>query len=218
MFYSFVVGLLILILVPFLSVISSAEDTSGYVAPYYLDKDVTELYGTYVIVDVARYRGGFTTRQEAEATIGQEVVVSYQAYRFLHFTVETPSYKVHCYPDQPEGHVTPRHERWSNFYGFGTDRDGIEILEVYDSDDDLWSYFEVISADELWKPYDGWLYMMRRAPVQGECGSSRNTCTAGTYNLDPPDAGDLIRWTCEGLNGGQDASCSETLNPPGVGP
>ena len=43
-------------------------------------------------------------------------------------------------------------------------------------------------------------------PVHGQCGSSRNSCRAGTFS-DISDTSSHYRWQCVGSHGGQTASC-----------
>ncbi|MEC8466799.1 MAG: Hint domain-containing protein, partial [Pseudomonadota bacterium] len=47
-------------------------------------------------------------------------------------------------------------------------------------------------------------------PVNGSCGSTANTCSAGDYDASPADTSTQYLWTCNGQNGGSNASCSKT--------
>ena len=49
-------------------------------------------------------------------------------------------------------------------------------------------------------------------PINGSCGSSANTCSAGTRDWSPTDSSTQYLWTCVGQHGGSNASCS--LNKP----
>ncbi len=44
-------------------------------------------------------------------------------------------------------------------------------------------------------------------PINGSCGSSINTCSAGTFS-DRSDTSTQYRWTCNGVDGGSDTTCS----------
>lgn len=46
--------------------------------------------------------------------------------------------------------------------------------------------------------------------VDGKCGSLADTCERGLFNFDPVDTATNVLWTCEGRNGGTDASCTKT--------
>tara|TARA_Y100000296_G_scaffold2588_1_gene3672 strand:+ start:18095 stop:20560 length:2466 start_codon:yes stop_codon:yes gene_type:complete len=46
-------------------------------------------------------------------------------------------------------------------------------------------------------------------PVNGSCGSTANTCSAGDYDSNPIDSSTQYKWTCTGKNGGSDASCTK---------
>ena len=46
-------------------------------------------------------------------------------------------------------------------------------------------------------------------PVPGRCGSSRNSCSRGSFS-DRSDTSSHYRWSCRGSNGGRTASCSTT--------
>ena len=44
--------------------------------------------------------------------------------------------------------------------------------------------------------------------VDGVCGSSTNSCSAGSYSSAPTDSSTQYLWTCGGINNGSSASCS----------
>ena len=52
-------------------------------------------------------------------------------------------------------------------------------------------------------------------PVNGSCGTTQNSCTAGTLN-DTTDTSTNYLWQCTGQNGGSTASCAldKTVTPP----
>jgi uncharacterized repeat protein (TIGR02543 family) len=50
-------------------------------------------------------------------------------------------------------------------------------------------------------------------PVNGVCGATNNLCTAGT-SVDVADTDTQYKWTCEGNNGGNDASCTINKSLP----
>ncbi len=123
-----------------------------------------ELQSRYEIVKVEKFRGGLTSREVAEADIGLEVVILPSHFRFGDVIIERPAYERLCYPvPAGEGEVDPH--RWSNFYGFRTERRFIEVLAVHEPDSSHGPRyrFEVIAPDELWRTYDGWLFTLRKS-------------------------------------------------------
>ena len=122
---------------------------------------LTEFYSLFEVAGVEKYRGGLTSRADAEAVIGQEMELSQGTFRLGHVTIEQPRYETRCHPLPEEGEVT--RERGSVFYGYGTERRQIEILSVFAPNQTHPAYrFEVISPMELWRLYDGWLYRLHR--------------------------------------------------------
>lgn len=69
--------------------------------------------------------------------------------------------QVSFYPLQREGEISAN--RGSNFYGFGLDREFIEVVHVYDeggASDEAPVNLEVLDG-QLWEIHDGWIYMMK---------------------------------------------------------
>lgn len=127
---------------------------------------VDKYLGTYTVMAVENYGGGLTTEAAAKSRIGQNVVVSKNTFRIRDTAIARPTYSISCYPmPKREGEVAV--DRWSNFYGFGTDRSVIEVLEVQDpvlNDAAPELHLEVIKGEdgiELWELYDGWLFRMK---------------------------------------------------------
>ena len=52
-------------------------------------------------------------------------------------------------------------------------------------------------------------------PVNGECGTDKFTCTAGTL-ADTSESDRTATWTCQGLNGGTDDTCTIDIPVDGV--
>ncbi|MBW6392592.1 hypothetical protein [Billgrantia antri] len=126
--------------------------------------NVREVFGEYTTVEVTRFRGGLTPREEAMDRVDKKILVSEDLF-FLWDGVryESPSYEMVCHPvTQDEGEVTPPSERRGDFYGFGMDRDVINVIYVNSlSEEGPRYHFEVV-GDELWFFYDGWFYRMKR--------------------------------------------------------
>ncbi len=124
---------------------------------------IGQLQSRYEIVSVEKFRGGLTSREEAEGAVGLEVAILANRFRLGEVVIDRPAYKLQCYPAATtEGEVDPY--RWSNFYGFHTARRFIEVLAVYDSgsSENPRYRFEVIGPDELWRMYDGWLFSLKK--------------------------------------------------------
>ena len=83
-----------------------------YTPPYEVtDKDLNPLYGRYEIYEAYKYRGGATTAAEAQAWVGQELIVTASLFQYPSgLRIENPTYTVWYYPFQPEGNVPSRSE------------------------------------------------------------------------------------------------------------
>ena len=130
---------------------AAGQESSEYVGPHERAKDLTAVYGRYEIYEAVKYGGSFfTTAAEAQAWVGQEMVVTAALYRGFGDRIENPTYTVWFYPDPPEeGVVVDRSEWWSSMYGLSDGQPGgDEIIEVYDSVG-LWTYVEIIGTNEL---------------------------------------------------------------------
>lgn len=123
-----------------------------------------ETFAEYITTEVRRYRGGLTPREEAISRIDEKALVSEDLF-FLWDAVryEAPHYEVICHRvPQEEGEVPLPSERWGNFYGFGMERDVIELLYITSSNEEGPRFrFEIVD-DELWAFLDGWFYRMKR--------------------------------------------------------
>ena len=168
-----------------------------YTPPYEVtDKDLNPLYGRYEIYEVDKHRGSVgTTPAEAQAWVGQELVVTATLFQYPSgLRIENPTYTVWYYPDQPEGNVTPRSERWSSsYFGYQGDAIGDEVIKVYKpggtEPDGPWVYLEIIGTNELWVGFSGWYYKARKTDrpvlspghddycqVMGPCSAGQGDC------------------------------------------
>lgn len=124
-------------------------------------RTLDDLYSSYVIYHAVRYGGGLTSESSAEARIGENVLVGRSAFQARDFSISDPLYEVTCYSAPKEGNVDSH--RWSNFYGYGPDREVIKVLHVYTNGEvskEPTVNLEIFD-EELWEMHDGWLYMMR---------------------------------------------------------
>ena len=164
-----------------------------YTPPYEVtDKDLNPLYGRYEIYEADEYRGGATTAAEAQAWVGQELIVTATLYRQPNLRIENPTYTVWYYPDQPEGNVPSRSERWSSFYILDRKQTvGDEIIKVYKpGGGGPWEYLEIIGTNELWVGFDGWYYKSRKttrpvlSPGHDDYCQAMGPCSAGQGDCD----------------------------------
>ena len=159
-------------------------------------KDLTVVYGRYEIYEAIEYGASVeTTAADAQAWIGQEMVVTADLYHAFGARIENPTYTVWFYPDPPmEGVVPPYSERWSSDYLSGGEwPGGDEIIKVYRPGPNgpigPWTYLEVIGTNELWKAFDGWYYKTRKTDrpvlppghddycqVMGPCSAGQGDC------------------------------------------
>ena len=168
-----------------------------YTPPYEMpDKDLNPLYGRYEIYEADRYRGGLTTEAEAQARVGQELIVTATLFRALRDRIENPTYTVWFYPLQPRHNVPPRAHRWSShYYGLqgqapGNEFYGDEVIKVYKpGGSGPWLNLEPIGTDELWVRSSGWYYKARKTTrpvvsaghedycqVMGPCSAGQGDC------------------------------------------
>ena len=171
-----------------------------YTPPYEVtDKDLNPLYGRYEIYEADQYRGSWgTTAAEAQARVGQELIVTATLFRYPTLRIENPTYTVWYYPNQPEGHVTPRSRRWSSsYFGYQEQAYGDEVIKVYKpggtEPDGPWKYLEIIGTNELWTRHDGWYYKARKTTrpvlspghddycqVMGPCSVGQGDCDSAS--------------------------------------
>jgi hypothetical protein len=126
--------------------------------------DWREAVGEYDTVEVERYRGGQTSREEAMEQINKKILISESQFSILgEVTYNEPVYEIICYPvPQEEGEVPLPSERRGDFYGFGMDRDVINVLYVTPLREEGPRYHFEVVGDELWFFFDGWFYRTRR--------------------------------------------------------
>lgn len=122
---------------------------------------LNDLYSSYEIFDVVKYGGGLTTESSAKGRLGKKAIVERDTLQIRDLVISNPSYELTCYPLPSEGEVDVN--RWSNFYGFGSNRASIKVLHVYDEDDVAGEpsvNLELVNG-QLWEMYDGWIYKMK---------------------------------------------------------
>lgn len=127
-----------------------------------------EVVGEYNTVEVERYRGGQTPREKAIEKIDEKIVIDENQFSIWGDVIYSdPYYEINCYPvPQEEGEVTPPSERRGDFYGFGMDRDIIDVLYVSSLNEEGPRYHFEVVGDELWFFYDGWFYRTKRVSNQ----------------------------------------------------
>ena len=175
---------------------AAGQEATEYVGPHERDKDLTAVYGRYEIYEAIKYGASVeTTAADAQAWIGQEMVVTADLYHAFGDRIENPTYTVWFYPNPPmEGVVPPYSERWSSDYLDGEWPGGDEIIKVYRPGPNgpigPWTYVEVIGTNELWAPVDGWYYKTRKTdrpvlpPGHDDYCQVMGPCSAGQGNCD----------------------------------
>ncbi|ETX04330.1 hypothetical protein [Candidatus Entotheonella palauensis] len=122
------------------------------------------LYGHYTLAATEKYRGGLTTLDEIHSTFGTGLSLFNDRFALGSETWHRPRYRLQSHPVViTEGEVQPG--RWSYFFGYGMDRKSIDVLEIRQPEIDQQSrqyHLEVISHDEVWLLYDGWLLRFKR--------------------------------------------------------
>lgn len=130
--------------------------------PCSVEISLDRIYSDYIVFDVVRYGGGLTPESIIMEQIGKKVSIKKDYFNIRDLVIPNPKYEIKCYLPPMEGEVDAN--RWSDFYGFGIDRQSIDILEVYNPKDAnrLSTYMEIVSG-EIWELYDGWLFKMKLA-------------------------------------------------------
>jgi len=110
---------------------------------------------------VVKYGGGLTSESSAESRIAKNLLLEPDLFEVGDVSIPDPLYEFACYPLQREEEISAN--RWSNFYGFGLDREFIEVVHVYEEGDatgDGFLNLEVLDG-ELWEMHEGWIYTMK---------------------------------------------------------
>lgn len=124
--------------------------------------------GGYRVESVSRYRGGLTTDAQAEAFVGQHLLLTPDRFQVRKVVVKDPVYKAYTIPiDQKEGAIAPKDT--SVFYGYNADRKEVKRIDVYGPmagrpasyPDDS---FEDLGDGRLLEMYDGWFIFLRKQP------------------------------------------------------
>ncbi len=125
------------------------------------DLDIS-LFSNYKYISVERFRGGLTAEDDIKVAMVEGIGLEENLFVFDGVSITNPIYKIRVYR-QEEGDVP--FDRWSNFYGFGLERDSVKVLEVYrqDNGQPVLKYdFELVGNIQLWEMYDGWLVRFER--------------------------------------------------------
>ena len=72
---------------------AAGQEATEYVGPHERAKDLTAVYGRYEIYEAVEYRASIvTTAAEAQARVGQELIVTVALFRALGDRIENPIY------------------------------------------------------------------------------------------------------------------------------
>lgn len=121
-------------------------------------------FGTYIVDYYGKTSSYYNKEREkyiSNKTLDKEYIIKKNLYidptwDFINSSNQliNPIYKIECIRIyKKEGNIQDK--KYSYFYGFGTNRNYIKILKVYETEDDLASNdysgsFEIDSTDELW--------------------------------------------------------------------
>ena len=128
---------------------------------------VEQLFGKYVTTDYAWCSVSTPERPEAWARehLYDEAAILPEVFAMGGVVVLGPRYEIHRYPRLSEGDVAEGVRRtFSDFYGAGSERDVITLIEVYKPQDAYpRQYVEVIDDNTLWDlTVEAWLFEWRR--------------------------------------------------------
>ena len=172
---------------------AAGQETTEYVGPHKRTKDLTALYGRYQIYEVVKHRGGLTPEAEAQAWVGQELIVTASLLKLLGGRIENPVYEVWVYPGQPEGVVVHKSEWWSTAYRLhpNPSNKGDEVIKAYNPNGKgPWYDLEIIGSNELWVARSNWYYKARKttnpvlSPGHADYCQVMGPCSAGQGDCD----------------------------------
>ena len=142
----------------------SAHATQVTTAPDADNAALAALFGRYALTATEKYRGSVTTADEIRLRFGTELRILPDRFTIGSETWPKPRYRLQSHPILfKEGEV--QQGRWSNFFGYGMDRKTIDVLEIHQPDPQSQPRqynLEVITNDEIWFLYDGWLLRYTR--------------------------------------------------------
>lgn len=136
------------------------------------------LYGTYCVKDVERYRGGLTSSEKALSRQHESVLISEDEFSLWGEEVyENPIYEIFKNSIMTEeGEVPNRQQRFGSFYGYGVERETVITLRAYNTSAPYEGFvFEVVDAC-LWLFLDGWFYKLEKKDLSevSNCDSAAN--------------------------------------------
>lgn len=148
------------------------------------NESVQALYGIYSVEDIARYRGGLTTKEQAWNQLNEQVEIKDNKFLFWGgVSYEDPVYEIQEHPVlNTEGSVPGSVERYGNFYGYGQERDVIRTLNVHEEGLNEPTYVFEVVGDELWFFFDGWFYRLEKVLSNDSAVSFSQNSGSGLSN------------------------------------
>lgn len=116
---------------------------------------VEETYGDYKRIEPPQSLR-VPTASDVQRYVGREVSIEPARFREGDSVIVNPRYEVTCYRTSDYW--------WSDVFGFGVDRDVIDVLRVYRPEDTspiAPHMFEIV-GDDLWRATISWLFVIRR--------------------------------------------------------
>ena len=135
------------------------------------DFQIQNLLGDYFVTDYTEYGPGSTTEDWAKGQVGKKAIISRDRFKMWGHDVLNPIYKIMVYEPLSEGNVPFGIRRaFSDFWGVGTERKKLAVLEVYSPKvSHPVEILEIIDEGRLWDTYDGkWLLQWRRKDNRGK--------------------------------------------------
>jgi len=121
-------------------------------------------YGVFHFKEMQRYSGGILKNKSVEDLVKRPVTIQDNNFSIIDIDVQAPSYKLICERAFVEGNVSSN--RTSLFYGFGSERNEIHLVEVY-KEGHLVAVIEIY-MEEIWFLFDGWLIKYRKLNNESE--------------------------------------------------
>ena len=118
-------------------------------------------FGTYTLISEEKFTASIRDiRKLNTSRTGQKTTMNTDLFKHQDIKLDNPTYRITCKVINTEGEVATT--KYSNFYGYATERQAIRIINIYDSKFSELEYSFEIVKNELWDLYDGWIYKYQR--------------------------------------------------------
>ena len=118
-------------------------------------------FGTYTLLSEEKFTASIRDIRKLDTSrIGQTTTINTDLFKHQDIKLENPTYKITCKVIDTEGEVATK--KYSNFYGYETDRKEIIIINIHNRKYAELEYSFEIVKHELWDLYDGWIYKYQK--------------------------------------------------------